>query len=55
MNINNQLPNRFHNFFHLQLFNVRYKFAHLQLFGVNILFSEEENGCLSTRILSFGF
>ena len=49
---NNELPNRFHKFvhlqlfnfrfnvFHLQLFNIRYKFVHLQLFDVKFLFSE---------------
>ena len=37
---NNQLPNRFYKFVHLQLLNVRYKFVHLQLFDFKFLFSK---------------
>ena len=38
---NNQLPNRYYEFSHLQLFNVTYKFAHLQLFD-DVQSSEKE-------------
>ena len=45
-----------YKFVHLQLFSVKYKFVHLQLFGAKFLFSEkQENGCLWTRVRSFGF
>ena len=51
---NNQLPNRYYEFSHLEMFNVTYKFAHLQLLDdVQSLFTKkkknsqaEENGCL---------
>ena len=60
--IHPQLFNVKYKFAYLQLFNVKYKFIQLQLFDVKFLFSEEhiflqaeENGCLWTRVPSFGF
>ena len=32
------MPNRFYEFVHLQLFNVRYNFVHLQLFNIRYKF-----------------
>ena len=51
---NNQLPNRFNEFFHLQLFNVTYEFAHLQLFDeVKSLFTKKKEKFASRRELLF--
>ena len=51
-----------YKFAYRQLFNIKYKSIQLQLFDVKFLFSEEhiflqaeENGCLWTRVPSFGF
>ena len=49
----NRLQNIVYNFFHLQMFNIRYKIVHLQVVWCQIfvirkscLLQKEENGCL---------
>ena len=51
---NNQLPNIFFTFAHLQLFNVKCKFVHLQQFGIKFLFSKTHIFCKRKRTAVYG-
>ena len=52
---NNQLSNRFYIFVPLQLFHFKLVTLPLYCFPKNVAENAEENDCLWTHILSFGF
>ena len=51
---NNQLPNIFYKFVHLQLFNITHNTVHVKSFEVKFLFSENHVFCKQKRMAVYG-